>query len=205
MRKLFKKLLELWEMVRPRGGWRYPAIIVAGAFVGLFIYTFFTSRAYSYLSDNPRTCVNCHIMSPYYATWSHSSHGRNTTCVDCHIANDNIINHYYVKAVSGLRHVAVFTARGEVNALESSNLSKKVIMNNCIRCHTQLNQDFVKTGHESYHVAKANNGHACWDCHRDVPHTRSRSEVATPHALVPMPDTTVPDWLNEAMKKKQVK
>lgn len=205
MRKLIEKLLELWELVRPRGGWRFPAAIVAGAFVGLFIYTFFTSRAYSYLSDNPRTCVNCHIMSPYYATWSHSSHGRNTTCVDCHIAHNNIINHYYVKAVSGLRHVVVFTGRGEVNALETSNLSKKVIMNNCIRCHTQLNQDFVKTGHQDYHTTKANNGHACWDCHREVPHTRGRSEVATPHALVPMPDTTVPDWLNAAMKKKQVK
>ena len=51
-------------------------------------------------------------------------------------------------------------------------------------------------------VMKEMRGHACWDCHRDVPHTRSRSEVSTPNAPVPMPDTNVPDWLNTAMEGK---
>lgn len=199
------KLKRIWDEIRPRGGWRYPAIIITGAFVGLFIYTFFTSRAYSYLSDNPRTCVNCHLMSPYYATWSHSSHSRNTTCVDCHVPHNNIFNKYYFKAKDGLRHSAVFTIRGEQTALQAIPASSQVIMNNCIRCHTQLNQEFVKTGHMDWKETKANNGHACWDCHRETAHTRSRSEVSTPNALVPMPDTKVPDWLNEAMSKKQVK
>ena len=200
-----RKLLQIWNLIKPRGGWRYPTIIMVGAFVGLFIYTFYISRAYSYLSDNPRTCVNCHVMSPYYATWSHSSHARNATCSDCHVPHNNIVNHYFFKAKDGLRHSAVFTIRGEKTALQAIPASSEAIMNNCIRCHTQLNQEFVKTGHMGFKETKANNGHACWDCHRDVAHTRSRSEVSTPNALVPMPDTKVPDWLNKAMMERRVK
>lgn len=196
------KLKNIWNEVKPRGGWRYPAIIITGAFVGLFIYTFFASRAYSYLSDNPRTCVNCHVMSPYYATWTHSSHARNTTCNDCHVPHNNIVNKYFFKAKDGLRHSTVFTLRGEKTALQTIEASSKVIMDNCIRCHTQLNQEFVNTGRMGYKEMKEMGGNACWDCHRDVPHTRSRSEVATPNAPVPMPDTNVPDWLNTAMKGK---
>ncbi len=199
-----RKLKRIWEEVKPRGGWRYPAIIITGAFVGLFIYSFTVSRAYSYLSDNPRTCVNCHLMSPYYATWTHSSHGRNTTCIDCHVPHNNIFNKYFFKAKDGLRHSAVFTIRGEKTALQAIPASSQVIMNNCIRCHEQLNTEFVKTGRMDFKEMKKNNGHACWDCHRDVPHTRSRSEVSTPNAIVPMPDTTVPDWLSDAMKKKHL-
>jgi len=67
------------DEIKPRGGWQYFAIIMAGIFVGLFTYSFFASRAYSYLSDEPKTCVNCHLMAPYYATWMHGSHGQNTT------------------------------------------------------------------------------------------------------------------------------
>lgn len=56
-----------------------------------------------------------------------------------------------------------------------------------------------------YKEMKAMGGNACWDCHRDVPHTRSRSEVSTPNSHVPMPDTNVPDWLSTAMKNNQIK
>jgi cytochrome c nitrite reductase small subunit len=56
-----------------------------------------------------------------------------------------------------------------------------------------------------YKEMKEMGGNACWDCHRDVPHTRSRSEVSTPHSHVPMPDTHVPDWLSTAMKRNQIK
>ena len=50
-----------------------------GGVCGLGAYTAFASRAWSYLSDDPSGCVNCHIMAPYYATWNHSSHSRNAT------------------------------------------------------------------------------------------------------------------------------
>lgn len=195
------KFQNIWNEIRPRGGWRYPAIIITGAFVGLFIYTFFASRAYSYLSDDPATCVNCHVMAPYYATWMHSSHGRNTTCNDCHAPQDNLVHKYYVKGLNGLRHGAVFTMRGEDQAMEAIELNSQVIMNNCIRCHTQLNTEFVNTGRFSYKEMQDIGGKACWDCHRDVPHTRSRSLSSTPNAHVPMPKSNVPEWLHNMVNK----
>ena len=50
------------------------ALIIAGVFCGLLAYLVYMSKAYSYLSDNPEVCINCHVMGPYYATWQHSSH-----------------------------------------------------------------------------------------------------------------------------------
>ncbi len=195
------KIRKIWMEIKPRGGWRIFSIIISGAFVGLFIYTFYASRAYSYLSDEPKTCVNCHIMAPYYATWTHSSHARNTTCNDCHVPQDNILSKYYFKAKDGLRHSAIFTIRGEKHALQTIDASSAVIMDNCIRCHTQLNTEFVNTGRMGFKETKEMNGKACWDCHRDVPHTRNRSEMSTPNALVPMPQSNVPSWLSKLVNK----
>lgn len=197
-----RKLNNIWNEVKPRGGWRYPAIIITGAFVGLFIYTFFASRAYSYLSDDPATCVNCHIMSPYYSTWMHSSHGRNATCNDCHVPHNNMFNKYYFKAKDGLRHSMVFTLGKEAGALQAIEASSSVIMDNCIRCHTQLNTEFVNTGRMGFKEMKEMGGNACWDCHRDVPHTRSRSVASTPNSQVPLPASNVPDWLSNLVNKK---
>lgn len=191
------KLRDFWNQIKPRGGWKYPAIIISGAFVGVFIYTFIASRAYTYLSDDPATCVNCHVMSPYYATWLHSSHGKDATCNDCHIPQDNFVNKYFVKGLNGFRHAAVFTMRSEKQAMKAIEINSQAIMNNCIRCHTQLNSEFVETGRHTYREMQKIGGKACWDCHRNVPHTRSRSLSSTPFARVPMPESNVPEWLQK--------
>ncbi|ULB34737.1 MULTISPECIES: cytochrome c nitrite reductase small subunit [Proteiniphilum] len=198
------RLRNFRNKIKPRGGWRYPAIIISGAFVGLFAYTFFASRAYSYLSNDPATCVNCHIMGPYYATWMHSSHGRNTTCNDCHVPQDSKVKGYYFKAVDGLRHSAIFTIRGENQAIQAIEASSQVIMDNCIRCHTQLNTEFVKIGRMDFKEVKNMGGNACWDCHRNVPHTLSRSLSSTPNARVPMPESNVPEWLHNMVKRSEM-
>ena len=143
MNRIRKLIEDLIEFIRPRGGWKIPAIVIIASFLGLFIYTVYTSRAYSYLSDEPATCVNCHVMAPYYATWLHSSHGRNTTCNDCHVPQDNMVSKYYFKAMDGLRHSYVFTMRSEPQAMQAIEASSQVIMNNCVRCHEQLNTEFV--------------------------------------------------------------
>ena len=191
------KLRDFWDLIKPQGGWKFPAIIISGAFVGIFIYTFITSRAYTYLSDDPATCVNCHVMAPYYATWLHSSHGKDATCNDCHIPQDNYFNKYFVKGLNGYRHAAVFTKRTEEQAMTAIPMNSQALMNNCIRCHTQLNSEFVETGRHTWKEMQEIGGSVCWDCHRDVPHTRSRSLSSTPDARVPMPESNVPEWLQK--------
>lgn len=175
-------------------------IILAGILVGgggLFLYLL---RAHTYLGDSPSACVNCHIMAPYYATWFHSSHSRNATCNDCHVPHENAIKKWTFKGMDGLRHVAVFLAQGEQQVIRANPESSQVIMENCIRCHTQLNTEFVKTGKIDYMKARVGEGKSCWDCHREIPHGGQSNLAATPHALVPYPDSPVPEWLKKMTK-----
>lgn len=180
-----------------------PTFIIGGLIAGLGIYAVYMSRAHSYLSDEPETCLNCHIMSPYYATWNHSSHSQWATCNDCHVPQDNIISKYAFKAKDGLYHAAVFTIKGEPQAIRPTESSYEVIMNNCIRCHTQLNTEFVKTGMIEYADTKSGKGKACWDCHTQIPHSKVSSLSGAPNAIVPLPSSPVPDWLKDMIDKKK--
>ena len=187
--------------ILPSRNWKIFAIIVLGVICGLGAYTVYASRFGSYLSDDPATCTNCHIMGPYYATWSHSSHSRNTTCNDCHVPHENAVKKWFFKGKDGMRHAAIFTMRGEPQVIKAIDESASVIMDNCIRCHTQLNTEFVKTGKIDYDRVKEGEGKACWDCHRDVAHGKN-SLSSTPNALVPYPKSMAPNWLKKLIDKK---
>ena len=102
-----------------------------------------------------------------------------------------------------MKHVAYFVTNSERQAIRAEEASSEVIMDNCIRCHSQLNQAAVKTGRIDYMAAKRGEGMACWDCHRDVPHGGMNSLTKTPNAetQVPMPPNPVPEWLQKALKR----
>ncbi len=180
-----------------------PFFVAGGLLAGLGAYATYMSRAHSYLSDDPSACVNCHIMTPYYQSWNHSSHARWTNCNDCHVPHNNVISKYAFKAKDGLYHAAVFTMRDEPQVIRPRDESSNVIMENCIRCHTQLNTDFVQTGMITYTEAKNGQGKACWDCHTQVPHTKVSNLASSPNAIVPLPESPVPDWLKKMMKDKR--
>ena len=173
-----------------------------GVIVGLVVLFMYLLRMHTYIiGDDPAACINCHIMSPYYATWSHSSHARDVTCNDCHVPNGNMAAHYAFKGLDGMKHVAYFITHSEHQAIQAEAMSDEVIMDNCIRCHKQLNQEFVKTGRIDYMEAQRGEGKACWDCHRNVPHMGKNSLSATPGAeyVEPMPPSPVPGWLHRAL------
>lgn len=178
-----------------------PLFILGGIIVGLGAYSVYMSRAYSYLSDDPAACINCHIITPYYQSWNHSAHAQWATCNDCHVPHNNIVSKYAFKAKDGLYHAAVFTAKAEPQVIRPRDESYGVIMNNCIRCHTQLNTEFVKTGMIEYCEVKEGKGKACWDCHSEVPHSKVSNLSASPNAIVPLPTSPVPEWLKNKMKK----
>lgn len=181
---------------------KITALVLCGVFVGgigLFMYLL---RAHTYLADDPAACVNCHIMAPYYATWMHSSHSRHATCNDCHVPHENAVKKWAFKGFDGMKHVLAFVTHAEKDAIAAQPMSSRVIMDNCIRCHTQLNTEFVKTGRIDYMLARAGEGKVCWDCHRDVPHGGVNSLSSTPNALVPYPESPVPEWLQRMMSKK---
>src|SRR3970040_396575 len=105
-----KKIL---RSVSPPPKWRIPVIITLGVLIGIGLLILRISNAASYLSDNPNACINCHVMTPQFATWQRSSHARVATCNDCHVPQDNLIRTYAFKASDGLRHSFMFTFRLE--------------------------------------------------------------------------------------------
>ena len=181
--------------------------ILLGVIIGLGCYVMYISKAASYLSDDPKACVNCHIMAPEYSTWFHSSHGRNTTCNDCHVPQDNIARKYYFKALDGVRHASMYALELEPQTIRILPPGQKVVQENCIRCHSDLNE-VVKTAQVTAPMAHDNNGKLCWDCHRDVPHGNVRGLSSAPNARVPLADTPIPNWLqkfNKVEKKEETK
>ncbi|MDR0996052.1 MAG: cytochrome c nitrite reductase small subunit [Zoogloeaceae bacterium] len=176
-----------------------PLVIFIGIGLGLGVYTTYMSRALSYLGNDPATCVNCHVMTPAYAAWSRSSHRPWTTCKDCHVPQNNLLAGYWFEAMDGIYHGAVFTMRDESPAPRPRPASWKVIMDNCVRCHTQLNTALVKTGRAKFSDIEHGRQKPCWDCHRNTPHGRVSGLASAPHAIVPLPGSPVPEWLKKLM------
>jgi cytochrome c nitrite reductase small subunit len=187
MSSLFKKLA-------PPGRWRTPVIVVSGIMAGLFLYLAHISRVASYLSDDPATCMNCHIMAPQYATWSHSAHREKTNCNDCHVPHNNVVNKYYFKAKDGIRHATIFTLRREPQVIFIKEAGKKVVQENCIRCHWDLLTDEKVMNHTlAFHNQRTER--PCWECHRETPHGRVNSLSSVPYARVPVNTNKLPGWL----------
>jgi len=182
----------------PPDNWKILVIIMLGVFFGLFIYVFKISKAGSYLSDDPKTCVNCHLMAPQYATWQHSSHRLWASCNDCHVPHNNVFNKYYFKAKDGLRHSTMFTLRLEPQVIFIHEEGQEVVFNNCKRCHSNLLDIDQKLTNINFSHNRSER--KCWECHREVPHGRVNSLSSTPNARVPLPESPVPDWLRKSLK-----
>jgi cytochrome c nitrite reductase small subunit len=105
--------MSILNTILPPKKWQFAVAIASGLLFGLLAYIFYISNAVSYMSDDPRACINCHVMNPQYASWTHSAHREYATCNDCHVPQNNILNKYFFKAKDGLRHATMFTLRLE--------------------------------------------------------------------------------------------
>lgn len=191
---MIKKLL-------PPRNWILPVIIITGIFIGISAFILYVSKAHSYLSDNPKTCTNCHIMAPQYATWNHSSHRNVAHCNDCHVPHNNVFNKYYFKAKDGLRHATIFTLRKEPQVIFIHEEGAQVVHNNCIRCHSKQLADPKLLSSVKF-LENHRTDRKCWECHREVPHGRVNSLSSVPNARVPLPESPVPDWIKEYTNNK---
>ncbi|MDX9941979.1 MAG: cytochrome c nitrite reductase small subunit [Bacteroidales bacterium] len=187
MRKLLQYLM-------PPEKWRMTVLILGGIFTGILLLVVHISKATSYLSDEPETCINCHVMYPQYASWSKSSHAQAALCVDCHVPQDNFFRKYYFKGSDGMRHSTWFTFRWEPQVIQIKHAGVGVVQENCIRCHQDM-IEMTQLVEVTSKAAKEGNGKLCWDCHREVPHGTVKSLSAAPHAMVERLPTVVPSWL----------
>jgi nitrate/TMAO reductase-like tetraheme cytochrome c subunit len=68
----------------PRRLSRLVRILIPVSILGIVLLAVGTVGFVEY-SSQPGFCNNCHIMQPYYDSWTESSH-RNVACIKCHIA-----------------------------------------------------------------------------------------------------------------------
>lgn len=184
--------------------WKLAFTVIAGIACGLVLFLVHISNFFSYLSDSPNTCMNCHIMGPQYSTWYHSSHREHATCIDCHVPHENIIQSYYFKGKDGMRHATIFTLRTEPQAIIIKKEGVDAVQKNCKRCHAPVFRGIFRMSHNMYNSNKGK-GRLCWDCHRYTPHGKVRSLSSAPYARVPTTSSMLPKWLNELIKKEQKK
>lgn len=188
-----------WLLLRFVGGrLRAACFATAGAAFGLGCCAAYISNAASYLSDDPKACINCHIMDPEYASWQRSSHGRVAVCNDCHVPHDSLIAKYAFKAKDGLRHSLLFTFRKERQVIQAIPDSKEVIRQNCLRCHGNVVSEATTPIHRPF-------DRACTDCHREVPHGRVHSLSATPNAAIPPLTPVTPGWFKKSLSSEENK
>jgi len=193
---------KLVRILIPPKEWRLPVIILLGAICGLGLYAMVESKAISYLSDDPKTCANCHVMTPQYSTWQNSSHREWASCNDCHVPQDNVFKKYLFKAKDGMYHASVFLTRGEPEVIKMHEAGDKVVQSNCIRCHQdQVTDARLESMVDDHYESRTER--KCWTCHQEVPHgsIHSLSSVKYYGKIDKEHQQTVPDWLKSYLKE----
>lgn len=134
-----------------------------GVFTGMSCYTFYFAEGLSYLSNDPKACINCHIMNEHFDGWQKSPHHAVATCNDCHVPQD-FIGKYLTKADHGYRHSKGFTLQDFHEPIQIKESSLRVVQQNCVRCHSELTSEIT------FHQDGAENPLNCIACHSSVAH-----------------------------------
>lgn len=136
-----------------------------GVLGGLGVFTFGYGEGYSYLSNNPASCANCHVMQSQYDSWIQSSHHAVATCNDCHLAHDPV-GKWVTKVDNGFFHSLAFTTGSFKDPIQIKPRNSRVVQEACVDCHQGL----------VHHMLPAEQGGdmlSCVHCHASVGHAQS--------------------------------
>lgn len=135
-----------------------------GLAAGVGVYTFWYGKGYSYMSNDPAACANCHIMNEQYDGWLKSSHKTVATCNDCHTPHD-FVGKYATKAWNGFWHSYYFTAGGFHEPILITERNRQIAEASCRNCHQQM-VDSITVSELVSHSEQV----SCIACHRNVGH-----------------------------------
>ena len=116
--------------------------VLGGILLGVGGYTFLYAEGFSYMSDDPEVCVNCHIMQPQYDSWQKSSHHAVAVCVDCHLPHD-FLGKYIAKAENGWHHSKGFTLQNFHEPIMIKAPNARILQDNCLACHEDMVHELV--------------------------------------------------------------
>ena len=135
-----------------------------GLALGIGGYTFVYAKGYSYLSNNPQACANCHVMDAQYSGWMKSSHHAVATCNDCHTPHD-LAGKYATKAENGFWHSFYFTTGAYPENIQARGKSRRITEEQCRRCHADIADD-IRSPHTGAGTL------SCIQCHGHVGHAK---------------------------------
>ena len=133
--------------------------VLIGLLAGIGGFTFLYAEGLSYMSDDPKVCVNCHIMNPQYDAWQKASHHNVATCVDCHLPH-GFFRKYLAKGENGFHHSAAFTLQNFHEPIMMTGKNSRILQETCVSCHGPLMHDQLAAAEEV----------RCVHCHRNVGH-----------------------------------
>jgi cytochrome c nitrite reductase small subunit len=144
--------------------------ILLGLLAGIGTFTFGYGKGASYLSNDPKSCANCHVMQEHFDSWQKSSHHHVAVCNDCHLPHD-FVGKWITKADNGFFHSVAFTLQDYHDPIQIKPRNKTVTQNACLDCHKDLIHNLlpVETTSDS-RDAKNNDIMSCVHCHADVGH-----------------------------------
>lgn len=144
---------------------RLPLLLAVlfGVLIGLGGFTAYYAEGASYLSNDPKACVNCHIMREQYDGWQKASHHEAATCNDCHLPHD-LIGKYVAKMQNGYFHSKAFTLQDFPEPIRITPKNHAILQANCVACHAELVNDInTNPGHPDQMLD-------CVKCHASVGH-----------------------------------
>ena len=163
--------------MRGFGAWAKLALaITVGLALGIGAYTFLYAKGYSYITNDPAACANCHVMNTQFDAWAKGPHHAVAVCNDCHLPHDNAVHKLYVKASNGYHHSEAFTLMNFAEPIRIKPSNARVLEANCLRCHGAF-VDAI-TSHGTLGVPTDPEQQAdlygCVRCHQEVGHGPTR-------------------------------
>jgi cytochrome c nitrite reductase small subunit len=127
-----------WKTAMTRTSWLLLlTAVLIGAAIGLGAFTFVYAKGYSYLTNDPGACANCHIMDEHYGAWLKSSHRAVAACNDCHTPHD-FVGKWTVKAKNGFWHSFYFTTGNFPYPIRITEPNHEVVEQACRGCHESI-------------------------------------------------------------------
>lgn len=152
----------------PRLSFAALIAILIGLTTGLGSFAFYYGKGYSYLSQDPAACANCHVMRPQFDSWQKSSHHAVAVCNDCHTP-EGAIAKYATKAENGFWHSWAFTTQNFHEPIQIKPSNKVIAQNACLKCHSGM---FADVTHPAGVHSQINQGDdmTCTHCHKNIGH-----------------------------------